>query len=66
MSEIRVGISGWRYVPWRNTFYPKGLLQKNKLYFASRTINSIEMNGSFYALQSPKATKPGMRIPPKN
>ena len=54
MSELRIGISGWRYPPWRGDFYPKGLAQKNELRFASRTVNSIEINGSFYALQTPE------------
>lgn len=53
MSEFRIGISGWRYAPWRKQFYPEGLTQKNELYFASRAVNSIEINGSFYALQTP-------------
>ncbi|RYY77344.1 MAG: DUF72 domain-containing protein [Gammaproteobacteria bacterium] len=52
---MRVGISGWRYAPWRSTFYPKGLIQKHELNFASRTINTIEINGSFYRLQTPKS-----------
>ena len=46
-SDIRVGISGWRYPPWRGSFYPKGLIQKKELHYASRTVNSIEINGSF-------------------
>lgn len=25
--QIRVGISGWRYKPWRGVFYPEGLVQ---------------------------------------
>ena len=54
MSDIRIGISGWRYVPWRGDFYPEKLTQKNELKFASRAVNSIEINGSFYSLQSPK------------
>lgn len=53
MGEIRIGISGWRYLPWRKDFYPEGLAQKNELKFASRAVNSIEINGSFYSLQSP-------------
>jgi uncharacterized protein YecE (DUF72 family) len=53
MSDIRIGISGWRYVPWRGDFYPDALAQKNELKFASRAVNSIEINGSFYSLQSP-------------
>lgn len=54
MSKFHIGISGWRYAPWRNNFYPKGLVQKKELYFASRSVNSIEINGSFYALQTPE------------
>jgi uncharacterized protein YecE (DUF72 family) len=53
MGDIRIGISGWRYTPWRGDFYPEGLTQKNELKFASRAVNSIEINGSFYSLQSP-------------
>jgi len=36
VSEIRIGISGWRYGPWRKDFYPKGLRQDSELAFASR------------------------------
>ncbi|MHA6196202.1 DUF72 domain-containing protein [Pseudomonas wadenswilerensis] len=54
MSDIRIGISGWRYAPWRKVFYPEGLAQKRELAFASRAVNSIEINGSFYALQTPQ------------
>lgn len=54
MAEIRIGISGWRYAPWRGDFYPRGLVQKKELRFASRAVNSIEINGSFYALQTPE------------
>jgi uncharacterized protein YecE (DUF72 family) len=54
MAKFYIGISGWRYAPWRNNFYPKGLVQKKELYFASRSVNSIEINGSFYALQTPE------------
>ncbi|MCO7593788.1 MULTISPECIES: DUF72 domain-containing protein [Pseudomonas] len=54
MSEIRIGISGWRYGPWRKDFYPTGLRQDDELAFASRAVNSIEINGSFYALQTPE------------
>lgn len=52
-ANIHIGMSGWRYVPWRGDFYPDGLIQRNELKFASRAVNSIEINGSFYALQTP-------------
>jgi len=51
--EIRIGISGWRYAPWRGVFYPKGLKQKDELAYAARIFNSIEVNGTFYSLQRP-------------
>jgi uncharacterized protein YecE (DUF72 family) len=50
---IRVGISGWRYAGWRGVFYPPGLVQRLELAYAAARLNSIEINGSFYALQRP-------------
>lgn len=51
--SIRIGISGWTYTPWRGVFYPPDLTQKRELQFASCQLNSIEINGSFYSLQTP-------------
>jgi uncharacterized protein YecE (DUF72 family) len=48
-----IGISGWTYEPWRGTFYPEDLPQKRELEYASRQLNSIEINGTFYSLQKP-------------
>jgi uncharacterized protein YecE (DUF72 family) len=53
MAKARIGISGWRYPPWRGNFYPKELAQRLELHYASRQVASIEINGSFYSLQSP-------------
>jgi uncharacterized protein YecE (DUF72 family) len=50
-GKIRVGISGWRYAPWRGVFYPKGLRQADELAFAAKTFSTIEINGTFYSLQ---------------
>jgi uncharacterized protein YecE (DUF72 family) len=52
-SPVHIGISGWRYAPWRGVFYPPGLAQRRELEHASRRLNSIELNGSFYSLQRP-------------
>ena len=52
-SQVRIGISGWRYEPWRGVFYPHDLQQRRELQFASRALPSIEINGTFYALQKP-------------
>ncbi|MEM5436109.1 DUF72 domain-containing protein [Paraburkholderia diazotrophica] len=48
----RIGISGWRYSGWRGVFYPEGLAQKRELEFASRAVDTIEINGSHYSLQT--------------
>ena len=50
---IRIGISGWRYAPWRGEFYPPGLVQRRELEYAAGCFPTIEINGSFYSLQSP-------------
>ena len=52
-GRIFIGVSGWRYTPWRGNFYPKGLAQHRELHYASRAFNSLEINGSFYSLQWP-------------
>ena len=66
MGQVRIGISGWRYAPWRGVFYPPDLAQTRELEFASRALRTIEINGSFYSLQRPQsyqawydATPPG-------
>jgi len=51
---IRIGISGWRYEPWRGVFYPPGLPQRRELEFAARHFPTLEINGSFYSLQRPE------------
>ena len=53
-GAIRIGISGWRYAPWRGTFYPKTLPHRRELEYASRLLPTIEINGSFYSLQRPE------------
>jgi hypothetical protein len=50
-----IGISGWRYAPWRGDFYPDDLPQKDELAFAAARFNTIELNGSFYSLQLPRS-----------
>src|SRR5690348_6121583 len=52
-GSIRVGIGGWTFAPWRGTFYPRELAQKDELAFASRKLTAIEINGTYYRTQSP-------------
>ena len=52
-GDIRIGVSGWTYTPWRGNFYPKGLPQKRELSYAAQQFNALEINGTFYRLQKP-------------
>lgn len=54
-GEIRIGVSGWTYAPWRGRFYPKGLVQKRELTFAASRFPALEVNGTFYGLQRPES-----------
>jgi len=52
-GRVRVGIGGWTFEPWRGVFYPPGLAHKRELEFASRTLTSIEINGTYYSTFKP-------------
>jgi uncharacterized protein YecE (DUF72 family) len=52
---IRIGVSGWRYAPWRGVFYPPGLPQRRELEYAASRFSTLELNGSFYSLQHPRS-----------
>jgi uncharacterized protein YecE (DUF72 family) len=53
-AEIRIGISGWTYAPWRGPFFPNGLPRSRELAYASAFFRTIEVNGTFYGLQTPQ------------
>lgn len=55
MQAIRVGVGGWTFPPWRGSFYPLGLPHARELAFASQTLTSIEINGTFYGSQKPES-----------
>ena len=52
-DTVRVGVGGWTFDPWRETFYPKSVKKTAELHYASRQLTAIEINGTFYRLQSP-------------
>jgi uncharacterized protein YecE (DUF72 family) len=54
IDGVRVGIGGWTYAPWRSNFYPPGLVQRRELEYASRHVNAIEINGTYYGTQKPE------------
>jgi len=53
-GAIRIGIGGWTFEPWRGTFYPDSLKQKDELHYASRQLKVIEINGTYYSSQKPE------------
>lgn len=55
LFPIRIGMSGWTYAPWRGVFYPDKLRQKDELSYAAKQVTSIEINGTFYRMQTPKS-----------
>ncbi len=54
-GQIRIGIGGWTYPPWRGVFYPDKLAQSKELEYASRQLTAIEINATFYGRQKPKS-----------
>lgn len=54
---IRVGIGGWSYDPWWETFYPADLPKAKELEYASRQVTAIEINATFYRTQSAASFK---------
>ncbi|WP_332695956.1 DUF72 domain-containing protein [Bosea sp. (in: a-proteobacteria)] len=54
-GEIRIGIGGWVFEPWRGSFYPDGLPQKRELEYAAGKLTSIEVNGTYYGSQKPES-----------
>ena len=52
---IRTGVGGWTFEPWRDNFYPAGLVQAKELGFASRQLSAIEINGTYYGSQKPSS-----------
>jgi uncharacterized protein YecE (DUF72 family) len=55
VGELQIGVSGWKDPDWRGVVYPAGLVQRRELEFLGERLNSIEINGTFYSLQSPNS-----------
>ncbi|MES2509058.1 MAG: DUF72 domain-containing protein [Pseudomonadota bacterium] len=55
--SIRAGIGGWTFEPWRDNFFPKGLPHSRELKYASRQLNAIEVNGTYYGTLKPASFK---------
>ena len=65
-AQIRVGIGGWTYPPWRGLFYPDKLPHSKELEFAARQVGAIEINATFYGRQSPKSWAAWAKVVPED
>src|SRR5579871_703782 len=52
-GDIRIGVGGWTFAPWRGVFYPDDLPQKDELSYMSRHVTAIEINATYYGSQKP-------------
>ena len=64
-AQIRIGIGGWNYAPWRGVFYPDKLPQAKELGYASRALSVIEINATFYGRQKPKSWETWEKMVPE-
>ena len=64
-GQIRIGIGGWNYPPWRGVFYPDKLPQSKELEYASRALGVIEINATFYGRQKPKSWEAWEKVAPE-
>src|SRR4028119_1052945 len=53
--QIRIGIGGWTFPPWRGVFYPDKWPQARELEYAASQFRTLEINATFYGRQSPKS-----------
>lgn len=53
-AAIRVGIGGWSYAPWRETFYPPKWPARRELEYAAARLTAIEVNATYYSRFKPE------------
>ena len=51
---IRVGVGGWSFEPWDETFYPPGLSKAKQLNYMSRRMTAVEVNATYYSSFKPE------------
>jgi uncharacterized protein YecE (DUF72 family) len=53
-GRIRVGVGGWDFDPWRESYYPPGLPKARQLGYMAERLTAIEINATYYKLQKPE------------
>ena len=51
---VRVGVGGWSFEPWEETFYPPGLSRSKQLDYMSRKMTAVEVNATYYSSFKPE------------
>src|SRR5262245_53457210 len=64
-GQIRAGIGGWTFEPWRGVFYPKGLTHAKELAYAAERLTTIEINSTYYGSQKPESFRKWARETPE-
>jgi uncharacterized protein YecE (DUF72 family) len=64
-AQIRIGVGGWTYPPWRGVFYPEKLPQSKELEYAASALTAIEINATFYGRQKPKSWEAWEKVAPE-
>lgn len=53
-APVHIGIGGWDYDPWRETFYPPKLAKAKQLAYVGEHLTATEINATYYRLQRPE------------
>lgn len=53
-GPVRVGVGGWDYDPWRETYYPPKLPKSKQLDHMAARLTAVEINATYYKLQRPE------------
>ncbi len=64
--QVRVGMGGWTFEPWRDNFYPQGLPAARELAWAAARVTAIEVNGTFYSTMRPETYAKWARETPEH
>jgi uncharacterized protein YecE (DUF72 family) len=65
VSRFYVGTSGWNYPDWQDDFYA-GIIRRDRLKFYAQQFPAVEINGTFYRLQSPDTFQKWAQETPAN
>ena len=65
-GAVRVGVGGWDYDPWRQSFYPPKLPKTKQLEYMAGRLSAIEINATYYKLQKPELFERWAKAVPKD